>query len=221
MPFPPIDLSRVPDERLRKAISDGIALRERELTRFETENVRITGDLTATRNDLQTARNDLQTARTDAEAGKRQVAELGSVITDQQTQLKSRATELGKLRQDLAAANDNMAGVKRELEFAKARIADLLGKIEPANVPRPKMKVDQLVNGLRTQIESLNAEAIRKKVDGSMLVEGCEVEIKGGLDVSDGVQLVTLAESVLGANTVSTLRFVLRPAPAVRIADDE
>ncbi|MGR0482080.1 MAG: hypothetical protein ACTFAL_11935 [Candidatus Electronema sp. V4] len=130
--------------------------------------------------------------------------------------------EHDKIRQDLAVANTNAVGISRELEFAKARITELLNQIEAGTVVRRKMmKVDQLVSGFRTQIESLNAEAIRKQVGGSMLIENCEVEIKGGLDITDGIQLITLAESALGANTVSTLRFSLRPAPVVHIADDE
>ena len=163
MPFAPIDLTKVPDAKLRKAIADGVVLREREVTRLEAENAKAATDLTAARADLTAAR--------------------------------------------------------AEVESAKARIADLLGKIEPGNVPRPKIKVDQLVNGLRTQIEGINAEIIKARVGGAMLVDGCEVEIKGGLDVSDGIQLVTLAESALGADTVSTLRFALRPAPVLRVDD--
>src|SRR3989442_538450 len=86
-----------------------------------------------------------QIPEADAEAARRKPAELGKQVTDAQAVVAPREADLKSARQALAGAGEQADALRKELEAAKAHIADLLGRIGPAAAPRPKIPVDQLV----------------------------------------------------------------------------
>ena len=54
-----------------------------------------------------------------------------------------------------------------------------------------------------------------------MLVDSVEVEVRAGIDVSNGLQISQLPASALGANSASVLRFNLRPSSPLKIVEDD
>jgi uncharacterized phage infection (PIP) family protein YhgE len=170
-----------------------------------------------------------------AEAEKKLTVELGRQLKERDAQLEARQSDLAlvqkqqqdlhaeaeTLRNQMAEATRVLASREGEIRDAKSRIAELLNQVNSGRAPaRPKIQVNRLVTDLRTQIEGINAEVMKNPGPGGMLVDGCQFEIKGGLDVTDGLFITQLAEGVLGADTVSTIRFTLRPAAVVRVIDD-
>ena len=56
----------------------------------------------------------------------------------------------------------------------------------------------------------------------TIIVEnGRIVEVRGGIDVSNGLQISQLPVSALGANSASVLRFNLRPSSPLKIVEDD
>ncbi len=51
-----------------------------------------------------------------------------------------------------------------------------------------------------------------------MRIDSVEVEVRGGIDVSDGLKISQLPVSALGAQSVSVLKFNLRPASTLKFA---
>ena len=142
-----------------------------------------------------------------------QLVALNGQAAQQQIQIDAAKVELTRRDGTIAAANRQIA----ELLAAKA---DLAGQLERINVNRPKIAVDDLVRQFSGSVERLNADA-RKAGGTAFLVDNLRVEIKAGIDVSNGVRLSQLPESAIGVESVSTLSFALKPNTVIRIVDDE
>jgi seryl-tRNA synthetase len=99
---------------------------------------------------------------------------------------------------------------------------ELQDKIDNINKAIPRMKINQLVEGFRSQVAEINKAVLTRQVPDQppVLVEQMEVEVKGGLDVSEGLQFAQLRPDQLGPGSVSSVRFTLRPASIVKLVDD-
>ncbi len=143
----------------------------------------------------------------------KQLVALNGQTAKQQVQLDATKGELVKRDETINASNRQIA----ELLSANE---DLKKQLERVTVDRPKIAVDDLVRQFSSSVERLNADA-RKTGGTAFLVDNLQVEIKAGIDVSNGLRLSQLPESAIGVESVSTLRFALKPNSVIRIVDDE
>ncbi len=121
----------------------------------------------------------------------------------------------------LTATRDvELANVRKELAVQAARVNELTDKIAQAAIAVPKIGVQDLVSQFKGNIDRINADVISRKSTG-MLVDSVEVEVRGGIDVTDGLHITQLPASALGVASVSVLKFNLRPTSALKIVEDD
>ena len=113
-----------------------------------------------------------------------------------------------------------LVSVRKELAVQAARVNELTDKIAQAAIAVPKIGVQDLVSQFKGNIDRINADVISRKSTG-MLVDSVEVEVRGGIDVTDGLRITQLPASALGVASVSVLKFNLRPTSALKIVEDD
>lgn len=97
---------------------------------------------------------------------------------------------------------------------------ELQREIERIRGERPRVHVDKLIEQFRTQLTAINKAATVTAEEGpSVLVNQMEVEIKGGLDLHEGIQVTQLLAQELSPQSVSTIRFSLKPATAIKVIE--
>jgi hypothetical protein len=101
-----------------------------------------------------------------------------------------------------------------------SRVQVLSEQLKALELSPAKIGVQDLVSQFKGNIDRINAEVVNQKAPG-MLVDSVEVEVRGGIDVQDGLHITQLPASALGAQSVSLLKFNLRPASALKIVDDD
>ena len=142
-----------------------------------------------------------------------EIQRLADVNVDLQRQF-SAAETLAKTR------DAELASARRELATQAGRIQELSDKLVQFQTSTPKIGVQDLVNHFKSNIDLINADVISRKTSG-MLVDSVEVEVRGGIDVSDGLHITQLPPSALGVQSVSVLKFNLRPTSALKIVEDD
>lgn len=141
-----------------------------------------------------------------------EIDRLGSVNRE----LQGRATEV---QQSLAARVTELEATRKELAVQAGRVQELTEQLQRLQAAPPKIGVQDLVSQFKGNIDRINADVITQKVPG-MLVDSVEVEVRGGIDVQGGLHITQLPASALGEQSVSVLRFNLKPATVLRIVDD-
>lgn len=133
----------------------------------------------------------------------------------------------GDLQKQFAEANrlvtvrsDEVTGLRQELAVQAGRVQELNDKLAQITIKVPKIGVQDLVSQFKGNIDRINADVISRKTTG-MLVDSVEVEVRGGIDVSDGLHITQLPSSALGEASVSVLKFSLRPTSALKIVEDD
>lgn len=142
-----------------------------------------------------------------------EIQRLGNVNTSLQKQFD----EANRL---VTARDVSIASLQKELATQAARVQELSDKIAQAAKATPKIGVQDLVSQFKGNIDRINADVITRKSTG-MLVDSVEVEVRGGIDVSDGLHITQLPASALGVSSVSVLKFNLRPTSALKIVEDD
>lgn len=142
-----------------------------------------------------------------------EIDRLGSVNRD----LQGRVTEV---EQSLATRVTELEATRKELAVQAGRVQDLSEQLKRLQTAPPKIGVQDLVSQFKGNIDRINADVVTQKAPG-MLVDSVEVEVRGGIDVQDGLHITQLPASALGEQSVSVLRFNLKPATVLRIVDDE
>lgn len=142
-----------------------------------------------------------------------EIQRLGLVATD----LQRRAADA---QATLATRDAEVAGLRKELATQAGRVQELSDKLEALQTSPPKIGVQDLVGRFKLDIDRINADVVSQKATG-MLVDSVEVEVRGGLDVQDGLHITQLPASALGVSSVSVLKFNLRPSSPLKIVDDE
>lgn len=133
----------------------------------------------------------------------------------------------GDLQKQFAEANrlvtvrsDEVTGLRQELAVQAGRVQELNDKLAQITIKVPKIGVQDLVSQFKGNIDRINADVISRKTTG-MLVDSVEVEVRGGIDVSDGLHITQLPSSALGEASVSVLKFSLRPTSALKIVEED
>ena len=119
-----------------------------------------------------------------------------------------------------AERNTEVQGLRKELAVQAGRVQELKDKLAQIETKMPKIGVQDLVSQFKGNIDRINADVISRKSTG-MLVDSVEVEVRGGIDVSDGLHITQLPPSALGVQSVSVLKFSLRPTSALKIVEDD
>jgi septal ring factor EnvC (AmiA/AmiB activator) len=134
-------------------------------------------------------------------------------------QVDEREARLKQIEADRDATAQRFQG---EIAKLAELNVDLQNRLNDAINTAPKIKVDQLVVAFRDQVAQMNKAVLSEpRPDHQpVMVEQMEVELKGGLDVSSGLQFVQLRPEQLSAASVSTVRFTLRPGSTIKIVDD-
>lgn len=132
-------------------------------------------------------------------------------------ELQKQFTEANRL---VTARSDEVTGLRQELAVQAGRVQELRNQLEQLAIKVPKIGVQDLVSQFKGNIDRINADVISRKTTG-MLVDSVEVEVRGGIDVSDGLHITQLPPSALGEASVSVLKFSLRPTSALKIVEDD
>jgi hypothetical protein len=119
-----------------------------------------------------------------------------------------------------ASRNAELLSARKELATQAGRLQELSDKLARIEVAVPKIGVQDLVSQFKGNIDRINADVISRKSTG-MLVDSVEVEVRGGIDVTDGLHITQLPASALGVASVSVLKFNLRPTSALKIVEDD
>lgn len=168
---------------------------------------------------------------------KAKFAELNGTLDARDAEISRNMGTIAALQTDLVAARTDVAlkdslltQKNQDISVREARIAELLTanqdmrrQLDDAAKVQPKIRIDSLVNQFRGDIEKINREALAQVNTNAqaMIVDNLEVEVKGGIDVSEGVRITQLPDSALSAQSVSTLRFKLKPLTVIRMVDDD
>lgn len=119
----------------------------------------------------------------------------------------------------LAAATELLT-VKQALATESLRAAGLEDQIKRFQTDAPKIAIQELVTQFKSDIDKINRDVLANPTLAGMLVDSVEVEVKGGIDVSQGVRFSQLPHGELTGASASTFRFNLKPSAVVRIVDD-
>ena len=175
------------------------------------------------------------------------VGALEGELRAKDTAIKRLETEMDATRAERSRLQGDVATLKAQIDERDARVKQIeadrdataqrfqeqIAKLSEANLDlqnrlndaintAPKIKVDQLVVAFRDQVAQMNQAVLSEpRADHQpVMVEQMEVELKGGLDVSSGLQFVQLRPEQLSPASVSTVRFTLRPGSTIKIVDD-
>ena len=131
--------------------------------------------------------------------------------------LQARVAEAQKA---VVERSDELQATRKELALQAGRVQALSEQLKTLELSPAKIGVQDLVSQFKGNIDRINAEVIDQKTPG-MLVDSVEVEVRGGIDLQDGLHITQLPASALGAQSVSLLKFNLRSASALKIVDDD
>lgn len=148
--------------------------------------------------------------------------ELARELEQHRDRLRATETERARLAEQLAARDQRI----QELEATVAALSDethrLKGQLGQRTEARPRMSVEELADHLRRAASTANAGAAARAEANEaapFVVERIEAEIKGAIDLEDGVRLAQLDQT--DAASASTLRVTLRPMVRRRVVEDE
>lgn len=133
---------------------------------------------------------------------------------------KVNATLEGERATLVAERDREVQSLKKEIANQAGRVQELSDKLVQLQMAVPKIGVQDLVSQFKGNIDRINDEVITRKTSG-MLVDSVEVEVRGGIDVSDGLHITQLPASALGVASVSVLKFNLKPTSQLKIVEDD
>ena len=147
-----------------------------------------------------------------------QLKKISLELNDANNKIKTLATELGDARRSLANRDREIEQAQAAISRLTLEISELKDRLGKPNVSLPKMKIEDFAKTVRSAVEKLNGE-INPDL-GGMRIDSMEVELKSGVDITDGVKLTQLGPAMLSPESVSTFRFTLHPAVAIKIAEE-
>lgn len=137
-------------------------------------------------------------------------------LTLAQAELQQRSSEALKA---LQLRSDELEATRKALAEQAGRLQAVTEQLKAVQTAVPKIGVQDLVGQFKSHIDRVNADVLQRKT-GGMLVDSVEVEVRGGIDVRDGLQLTQIDSAALGLAAVSTLKFNLKPASVLKIVDE-
>lgn len=127
--------------------------------------------------------------------------------------------QLGTATQDVLSRDTELISLRKELAKQAERNESLSTELVNIKTETATIGIQDLVSQVKLGVDRINTEVLSSKTIG-MLVGGVEVEVRGGLDVKDGLKITQLPAAALGEHNVSVLRFNLRPSTPLKIVDE-
>ena len=115
--------------------------------------------------------------------------------------------------------DSQISQLKSELANVIKKNQELTNVLETTVKLRPVMKIEDLTSHFKEVITKLNKQQPAEGEAG-VVIEQLEAEIKGGLDLKEGVQLSQILPQELSPQNVSSVKFTLRPTTPIKIAKD-
>jgi hypothetical protein len=128
---------------------------------------------------------------------------------------KERVTSLENI---LKEKDEENLKLKEEIADLRAKNQDLVNNIEDLYQERPKMKINDLTNHFKEVINKIN-KSETKSGEAGVMIENLEVEIKGGMDMTDDLYLTQIPGQQLSPESISRVKFSLKPTPTIKIAE--
>jgi len=132
---------------------------------------------------------------------------------------KNESNKQSDLKKELEKMREQVEDLKNQVEDLDNRNQDLTSKMEATTKLRPMVKIEDLTTHFKEVITKLNRQP---PTDGEnyVILEQLEAEIKGGLDVKDGIQLSQVLPHELTPQNISSIRFTLRPTSVIKIVKE-
>jgi hypothetical protein len=124
----------------------------------------------------------------------------------------------------LKAEKENLLNLNKDLQkrvdIISARVIEKSENPEPIT-SRNKLPIEDIAQMVKDSVANLNRiDRTRESTeDTDYIVEDFEVEIKGGVTVDNRLQFTELTSNELGPQSVSTLKFKVRPITKTRISE--
>jgi chromosome segregation ATPase len=152
-----------------------------------------------------------------------EILKLQDTVKETTAQVAAVERERDELRRDLTG---RLTAERDKVRFAELRIADQIAELErlktqfaDSSKARPRIKVDDIVKQIREHVATLNVESVKAADAGkqsAVLIEKMEVEVRGRLDYEDGIRVTQAHPNEMTPESVSSIRFTLRPATTLR-----
>jgi len=151
------------------------------------------------------------------------IAALRKSVADQRTELAGlldrQTASVRELQDSVKTASGRMDSLLERVQKLETDVAAIVTghpSVSPG-ITRPSITLDDFAQQLRTSVERLNAEV--REGASQMVIDGLEVELKAGLELTDKVKLTPLLPQELKPEGLSAFRFVLRPVTTMKFPD--
>lgn len=146
------------------------------------------------------------------------ISDLEAELKITNRQLIENKERVHSLENVIKEKDEENLNLKEEISDLRAKNQDLINDIENMYQERPKMKINDLTNHFKEVINKINTSEI-KSGEAGVMIENLEVEIKGGMDMTDDLYLTQIPGQQLSPESISRIKFSLRPTPTIKIAE--
>jgi predicted RNase H-like nuclease (RuvC/YqgF family) len=147
--------------------------------------------------------------------------------------LEAQVSKLGQMELEIKKASLEIEAYKNEISRLKvvadenvklkAELATLLEenqrmtvKLDEHITKRPAMNVMDISNSFKRVLVNINEQQAKDHV----MIENMEVEVKGGISLDGGVVMQQMLPGELTPQSVSTIRFTLRPVSTIKVDEE-
>ncbi len=139
------------------------------------------------------------------------------LLTTRLSNLEARLDTLGERERRITQLETEVSRLQGNLNQVTRERDDLASG-------RPSIDFSSLANNLKSSLQQLNEQARLEVKAGKpqFVVDGLEMEVKGNIDLKTGqLRVAQLMPHETSDQSVSTLRFSLKPLPVMKIVEDE
>jgi len=145
--------------------------------------------------------------------------------------------EISTLESEKISLEEQINKYKKDLENYRAEIENTVNErmklekqIDDIKKQRPSIEFEDLANNLKRALASVQTtvtrkhgpeEAVEMPAGSEYIVDKFEVEIKSGIDLSQGVKLVQPAINELTPEALSTVRISFKSKPEFEIVKEQ
>jgi DNA repair exonuclease SbcCD ATPase subunit len=146
------------------------------------------------------------------------------LLKELEAKLLAAESQLGELSAKSTAIQKQL---EAKLLAAESHLGELLAKntalqkqLDAVSQSRPRIGVADLLQQFRNNLDGINKAVTEGREKRGVVVDQMEVEVKGGLELKEGIQLTQLLPQEVTPASVSTIRFSLRPTSTIKIVEE-
>ena len=160
--------------------------------------------------EVQTRDDLLAATRAEAAAALLNEKAAKKIADDAESQIRNLSESQVTMGRQVADLTDLLAAARGQIKATK-------------DAAPPRLAFNAIVDEFRRSVADLNVKAVAASNGDEIpvFVDDLQVELRAGLDVADGLHIVPLAGAQLTPESVSTVRFTLRPSPRIQIVEDD